>query len=37
MDKQLVKLCDEILNDWLTCDDKKSKRAWRKLLQDIKK
>jgi hypothetical protein len=36
MNKQLVKLCDELLADWFNSDDEKSKRAWGKLLKDIK-
>lgn len=36
-EKQLVKLCDELLNDWTTGNDEKSKRAWSRLLRDCKK
>lgn len=26
----------ELSKKWINCDDEKSKRAWRKLLRDIK-
>ena len=36
MNKRLVEMCDELLKDWLNSDDEKSKRAWRKLWNDLK-
>lgn len=35
MNKTLVKMCDELLNDWFNGDDAKSKKAWKKLLKDM--
>lgn len=36
MNKQLIKMCDELLNDWMNGTDDKSKKAWKKLLKDLK-
>lgn len=36
MNKQLVKMCDELLNDWLNGNSSKSEKAWKKLLKDLK-
>lgn len=34
-EKRLVEMCDELLKDWFSDNNKKSKKAWKKLLKDV--
>jgi hypothetical protein len=36
MNKQLVKMCDELLEDWTNGKDEKANKAWARLLKDVK-
>ncbi|KKU53492.1 MAG: hypothetical protein UX75_C0037G0018 [Candidatus Moranbacteria bacterium GW2011_GWE2_47_10] len=36
MNKQLVKMCDELLADWMTGTDDKANKAWARILKDLK-
>jgi hypothetical protein len=35
MNKRLVEMCDELMNDWFSGNDEKSKKAWKKLLKSM--
>jgi hypothetical protein len=35
-EKRLVEMCDELLKDWFSTDNDKSKKAWKKLMKDTR-